>query len=146
MSKDWFNGAVSKRLQTAGNILPRMALTMVQPDHVDTLLDSCHYKTSRELRRMHDEDRLTSDHSIVLIGLKSGTVCHSIITYKDQVAYDSFNDSDWGNWDAADDMYYTKQGAMIVNARISVDDFFKDYVAKVSLPIPRDPAHYREPK
>lgn len=146
MAKDWFNDSVSPKPQTVDYLLPRMALTMVQPNHVDVLRRSCHQKTSCELRRMHDEDRITSDHSILFLGSKSGTVYHSVILFKDEIAYDSFDDVEWANWDAADEIYHTKQGPMVVNAKVPVDEFFKDYVAKVTLPIPRNLAQYLDPK
>ena len=142
MNKDWFNGAVSPKPQTVDYLLPRIALTMVQPDHVDVMRGSCHQKTAQALRAMHDEDRLTSDHSVALLGTRSGMVCHSVILHKGDIAYDSMVNIEWANWDAADEIYHTSRGPMIINAKVSIDDFFKDYVEKITMSIPRNPAQY----
>ena len=132
MNANWFSEAVSGKPQTEEYILQRMALTLSQPDHDQALRRSCHQLAAREIGRLHDEDKLTSDHQIVMLGL-GPTIYHTIITNKDDVVFDSLGTTEGNRYDAEKGRYFsgTFSGHMMVKHTMGVDDFFKNYVAKI---------------
>ncbi|HEU4838832.1 MAG TPA: hypothetical protein VFS88_05410 [Micavibrio sp.] len=132
MATEWFNGSVSGKPQTPEYLLPRMALTMCQPGHEYSLKRSCHQLAAREIGRLHDEDRLTSDHKIVMLGF-GPTIAHTILTKGDEVVFDSLAPEGHG-YDPKSERYFsaTISGHLAVKHVIGVDDFFERYVGKLT--------------
>jgi len=133
MTTEWFNGAVSPKPQTPDYLLPRMALTMCQPDHYYSLKRSCHQMAAREIGRLHDADKLTPDHKIVMLGF-GPTIAHTILTEGDKVVFDSLA-PEGHNYDPQNERYFsaTLSGHLSVKHVISVDEFFDQYVRNLSL-------------
>lgn len=134
MYADWFSEAVSGKPQTEAYLLPRMALTLAQPDHPEALRYCCHQMAMKELAKLHDEDRLTEDHCVVMFGL-GNTIYHTILTKGNEVVYDFLADQSC-HYDTSHERYRSSQGDMMVKAVIPVDEFFRDYVSKVVTPVP----------
>ena len=133
MTTKWFNGAVSPKPQTPDYLLPRMALTMCQPDHYFALKHSCHQMVASEIGRLHNDDKLTPDHKIVMLGF-GPTIAHTILTKGDEVVFDSLAPEGHA-YDPQNDRYFsaTISGHLAVKHVLSVDDFFKNYVAKLNI-------------
>lgn len=142
MSKyvDWFTEAVSPKPQTEDYILPRMAMTIVQPDHPAALKNSCHALAAREIARLKSSGELTPDHRIAMVGL-STTVYHTVLTDGEKVVFDSLDrDFSKNKYDPDGNTYFSKEHSthLRVMKDISVQDFLKDYVAKVIVSKPSD--------
>lgn len=133
MATEWFNDAVSGRPQTPEYLLPRMALTMCQPGHEYSLKHSCHQLAAREIGRLHDADKLTSDHRIVMLGFGQ-TIAHTILTRGDDVVFDSLSPQGH-SYDPRGERYFSAgiSGHLAVKRVIGVDDFFERYVAKLTI-------------
>lgn len=134
MATEWFNGAVSNKPQTIDYLLPRMALTMAQPRHGGSLRYSCHQSVARAIGDLHDRDKLESDHSIVFFGTQT-MVYHSILVKGDEVVCDLIGDVDGNSYDPKNECYHsgTFAGRVPVKRIVPVDEFFADYVSKVSV-------------
>lgn len=111
MSKyvDWFTEAVSPKPQTEDYILPRMAMTIVQPDHPAALKNSCHALAAREISRLQQSGELTPEHRIAMVGL-STTVYHTVLTDGEKVVFDSLDRSLSNNkYDPDRNTYFSKE-------------------------------------
>lgn len=134
MGKDWFNGAVSGKPQTIDYLLPRMALTLTHPLHEKALRYSCHQFVARTIGQLHDEDKLGSDYSIIFFGL-GNTIYHSILVNGNSVVADLIGDVEGNFYDPKNEHYRsgTFSGTLPIKQIVPVDDFFADYVSKVSI-------------
>lgn len=134
MGTKWFNEAVSGKPQTIDYLLPRMALTMAQPEHEQALVYSCHQSVARAIGFLHDADKLESDHAIIFFGMPS-RVYHSVLVKGDTVVCDLIGDVAGNFYDPENECYHsgTFQGRLPIKQKISVDDFFRDYVAKLTI-------------
>jgi hypothetical protein len=137
MVTEWFNGAVSNKPQTPEFILPRMALTICQPGHESSLKRSCHQLAAREIGRLHDEDKLSPDYKIVMLGFGK-TIAHTILTKGDDVVFDSLA-PEGHSYDPKNERYFsaTFSGHLAVSHVIGIDDFFERYVGKLTIGVKR---------
>ncbi len=133
MATEWFREAVSGKPQTIDYLLPRMALTMTQPHHDRALRYSCHQYVARAIGQLHDEDKLESDYAIIFFGTKS-MVYHSILARGDTPVCDLIGDVEGNFYDPKNECYHsgTFAGRVPVKQVVPVDEFFKDYVAKLT--------------
>ncbi|MFA5591944.1 MAG: hypothetical protein WC989_01340 [Micavibrio sp.] len=138
MAANWFSEAVAPKPQTPEYILQRMALTIAAPAHKDALRFSCHQLAAKEIIRLHNEDRLTSGHRIVMLGL-GPIIYHTILTDgADRVVFDSLGGTDGNRYDPERERYLsgTFAGHIAVKHSLPVDDFFSGYLAKIIVPAP----------
>lgn len=130
--KKWFAVAVSDKPQTVDFILPRMALTVVDPTHEDRLRNSCHSLAAHEIARLSQTGELSPSHNIVMLGL-GPSVYHTILVKDGDVVFDSDNQGGETRFDAESGKYvYPQRNSEIkVLAQLGCQDFLARYASKV---------------
>jgi hypothetical protein len=136
VAKDWFNGAVGRRLQTVDNILPRMALTLFYPDHIDALQHSCYNNVVKHLRELIRNHKITDDHEIAILGMPSLCV-HGVIMKNGGIVYDSDDPQKQNTYDPESQTYLYASGCEIkVLKAVRFSDFKTQYIEKIIAPNP----------
>lgn len=135
---DWFEDAVESKGQTIGSVLPRMALTFVQPHHQQAFMGSCHGLLARKLTEMDLAHTLKNDDQIVLFGSATNNhVYHSILTDKNgALIFDSLADVEGHHYEPSEKKYISDKmdGAAVEYQRISIEEFKKTFVSRVVVP------------
>lgn len=143
--KNWFKGDLGvnfRKLQREDNVLARIALTAMDPDHPDGLRRSCHRYTALMLRHHLPEGNIIDSDEIVLLGM-GDTVYHSIITRgNDEILSDDTSPNGEVRIDIAAERYHsdwyeqTNPGQakdMKIVKRMSIGDFKAKYINNISL-------------
>jgi hypothetical protein len=132
--KDWFNEPIGLH-QSVARTLPVMALTVTDPAHPDAYRgNSCYGQCALALREMKNNGVLSDDYSIVIFGLPSGTVFHTVLAKRGTIILDTEHRENEGNLKVSNTHSYHHGGSLTLLKEISVRDFERDYVSKVTIP------------
>jgi len=131
--RNWFNGAVGKDLQTVDNILPRMALTLMQPDHREAFQRSCYYNVVKEIHRLIEAKEITDDHVITILGTEHSCI-HGVIIKDGKVVYDSADPKKQNIYDPGTQIYRYANGCEIkVLKAVNFSDFKREYIERLNV-------------
>lgn len=131
---EWFNGAQDagfNKPQRPDYILPRMALTIVDPKHKDALMYSCHQYVAEGIRQ--NLMRMEPDDRIIHFGVGK-TVYHTILVRGDEVLLDRAITKEYQGYDPEREVYRTSRGEEEIIHETSWADFQAQYIENISVP------------
>ena len=136
---EWFNGAQDGQFnkpQRPDYILPRMALTMVDPQHKHALMYCCHQYVAAGIRE--NMDKLEPDDKIIHFGM-GDTVFHTILVRGDQVLLDRAITKEYKGYDPEEGVYRTSRGVEEIVRETTWAEFQEQYLSKINLDDPELP-------
>lgn len=136
---EWFNGTQDGQFnkpQRPDYILPRMALTMVDPHHKHALMYCCHQYVAAGIRE--NMDKLEPDDKIIHFGM-GDTVFHTILVRGDQVLLDRAITKEYKGYDPEEGVYRTSRGVEEIVRETTWAEFQEQYLSQINLDAPELP-------